>query len=234
MMIRLLLALALSGQAGCSFAPDTFELKRERMVKQHIFSRGIADPRIQEAFLSVPRHAFVAERYRDRAYEDLRVPFGFGYILDRPHVDAIILKYLAVKEGDKILEIGTGSGYGAALVAQIAGEVYTIDISKEISDAAAERLGNLGYENIFLKVGDGYLGWPEFAPFDAIFLRCSPHRIPAPLVEQLAEGGKLMIPLGGYERFQELILYTKSNGKLAEARRVAPADFFVMKGIIHK
>lgn len=226
--------LALACQPGCSCAPDTFDLQRERMVRQHIISRGIADPRIHDAFRAVPRHVFVVERYRDRAYEDLRVPFGFGYSLDRPYVDALIIKSLGVKAGDRILEVGTGSGYGAALIAQIAGEVYTVDISKEISDAAAERLGDLGYENILLKVGDGYLGWPEFAPFDAIFLRCSPNRIPAPLVEQLADGGRLMIPLGGYERFQELILYTKIGGKLTEARRVAPADFFVMKGMVQK
>ena len=202
------------------------------MVRAQLELRGIRDPAILKAFGMVPREEFVLPRFRHRAYDDLEIPIGHGQTLDRPYEDAFMIRALALSATDKVLEIGTGSGYLTAIMSKIAKEVYTIEIVADLALEAEKHLAKLGYENAHVKAGDGYLGWPEHTPFDAIILTASPPHIPQPLVQQLADGGRLLLPLGGKERFQELILYIKRSGRLEEVRRLAPTTFVPMKGKI--
>ena len=200
------------------------------MVRVQLELRGIKDPAILKAFGAVPREEFVLPRFRRLAYDDLEVPIGHGQTLDRPYEDAFMIEALGLSDHDKVLEVGTGSGYLTAIMSKIVKEVYTIEIVPELAKEAGEHLTRLGFANAHVKAGDGYLGWPEHAPFDAIILTASPPHIPQPLVQQLAEGGRLLLPLGGKERFQELMLYTKRSGRLEETRRLAPTTFVPMKG----
>lgn len=200
------------------------------MVERQIVWRGITDKNILEAMLTVPREEFVLPQYKSKAYADLEVPIGFEQTLDRPYEDAFIIQSLKPAPTDRVLEVGTGAGYLASLLSRIVSEVYTIEIIPEIAQNARQRLSKLGYSNIFVKTGDGFLGWPEHAPFNGIVLTCSPPEIPKPLIEQLAEGGRMIVPLGGKKKFQELLLYTKKNGKLKGPLRLAPVTFVPMKG----
>jgi protein-L-isoaspartate(D-aspartate) O-methyltransferase len=202
------------------------------MVRGQLELRGIKDQAILKAFGAVPREEFVLPRFRHLAYDDLEVPIGHGQTLDRPYEDAFMVQALALSAKDKVLEIGTGSGYLTAIMSKIAKEVYSIEIVPELAREAEENLSRLGSDNTHIKAGDGYLGWPEQAPFDAIILTASPPHIPQPLVQQLADGGRLLLPLGGKERFQELMLYTKRSGRLEKTRRLAPTTFVPMKGKI--
>ncbi len=217
---------------GCSKSDSLPEQRRAEMVRSQIAARGITDRRVRKAFGAVPRERFVLPRYRDRAYDDLEVPFGHGETLDRPYESALMVAALTLAPSDRVLHIGTGAGYAPAILSQLAKEVYTIEIVPAIARDAEARLRALGYDNVHLRVGDGYLGWPEHAPFDAILFATSPPRIPDPLVEQLAEGGRMLLPLGGSERFQELVLFRKQNGKITEHKRLAPTTFSPMKGKI--
>lgn len=217
---------------GCSKSEVSPDDRRAEMVRSQIAARGITDRRVLAAYSAVPRERFVLPRYRDRAYDDLEVPFGHGETLDRPYESALMVAALALTPSDRVLHIGTGAGYAPAILSRLAKEVYTIEIVPEIARDADARLRALGYDNVHLRVGDGYLGWPEHAPFDAILFATSPPRIPAPLVEQLAEGGRMLLPLGGSERFQELVLFRKQDGNLVEQKRLAPTTFSPMKGKI--
>jgi protein-L-isoaspartate(D-aspartate) O-methyltransferase len=212
--------------------PQDFAEQRRAMVERQVLWRGVTDKKVLDAMLAVPREEFVLPQHRDKAYADLEVPIGEDQTLDRPYEDAFIIQSLKLSPTDKVMEVGTGGGYLAALLSRIVPEVYTIEILPEIADAARNRLSKLGYTNIFVKTGDGFLGWPEHAPFNAIILTCSPPEIPKPLIEQLAEGGRLILPLGGEQKFQELLLYTKKNGKLTGPLRLAPVTFVPMKGKI--
>ncbi len=182
--------------------------KRERMVIETIEARGITDKRVLEAMRSVPRHLFVPEEERDYAYGDYPLPIGFGQTISQPYIVALMTELLELKPGDKVLEIGTGSGYQAAVLAAIPGvEVYSIEIIPELARSAQERLKQLGYK-VTCKQGDGYFGWPEYAPFDAIIVTAAPDHIPPPLVEQLAVGGRMVIPVGppgGYQVLWKLV-----------------------------
>jgi protein-L-isoaspartate(D-aspartate) O-methyltransferase len=227
----ILLVGIVSAWSACTLCERSVESKQQAMVERQIRFRGISDEKILKVMREVPRIEFVEEKYRKLAYKDIRAPIGHGQTLDRPYEDALMLNTLKLKPTDKVLEVGTGSGYLAALMSKLAGQVYTIEIVEDIGSEARKRISRLGYKNVHVKIGDGFLGWEEHAPFTAIVLTASPSEIPKPLKEQLAEGGRILLPLGGEERFQELLLYTKKAGQIKLERRIAPATFVPMKGI---
>ncbi|MCG2703207.1 MAG: protein-L-isoaspartate(D-aspartate) O-methyltransferase [Candidatus Omnitrophica bacterium] len=188
-----------------------FSRQRESMVKDQIQARGIQDNRVLEAMRKVKRHLFVPWLHRDLAYMDSPLPIGEGQTISQPYIVALMTELLELKGNEKILEIGTGSGYQAAILAELGKEVYTIEILKPLTSRAEKLLKEMGYQNIHVKCADGFMGWPEQAPFDAIIVTCAPEEIPAPLIAQLAEGGRLVIPVGS--QWQELKLLRKIEGK---------------------
>ena len=211
-LLLLLMGLAV---ISTSHAQDLMERLRERMVRTQIENRGIKAPAVLEAMRKVERHQFVPESYASRAYGDHPLPIGEGQTISQPYIVALMTEVLNLKESDKVLEIGTGSGYQAAILGELCDSIYTIEIVEVLGKRAANLLNTLGYENIEVKVGDGYKGWPEHAPFDAIIVTCSPTQIPQPLQDQLAEGGRMVIPVGKRDA-QELVLLTKQEGKLQQ------------------
>ncbi|MDZ7370806.1 MAG: protein-L-isoaspartate(D-aspartate) O-methyltransferase [candidate division KSB1 bacterium] len=206
---------------------EELQKQREKMVQFQIKARGVSDPKVLQAMLRVPRHEFVPATYRDDAYEDFPLPIGYGQTISQPYIVAYMTEALELKGGEKVLEIGTGSGYQAAILAEIAGQVYSIEIVEPLCREAAQRLQQLGYTNVSVRCGDGYAGWPEAAPFDAIILTAAPEEIPQPLVDQLAEGGRMILPLGRFS--QNLVLLTKQEGKVNK-RNLLPVRFVPMTG----
>jgi protein-L-isoaspartate(D-aspartate) O-methyltransferase len=233
-----ILVPAVSPVTAAPPAADQFAAARERMVRDDIAGGGVTDARVLESMRMVPRHEFVAASLRPLAYFDMALPIGQSQTISGPFVVAYMTEKLEPKPTDRVLEIGTGSGYQAAVLSPLVGMVYSIEISKPLGEKAARTLSKLGYRNVVTKVGDGFLGWPEHAPFDKVIVTCSPESIPQPLVDQLAEGGRMIIPVG--ERYdQTLVLLTKRSGKMVreslvpslcvpmtgtaeEARRVQP------------
>lgn len=205
---------------------EDFYKKREQMVNDQIKGRGISDTRVLHAMTKVSRHLFVPEPFTGKAYEDMPLPIGLNQTISQPYIVALMTEVLRLKATDRVLEIGTGSGYQAAILAEICDSVYTIDIFELLADRARKTLNQLGYKNIMVKHGDGYQGWPEHAPFDAIIVTCAPTRIPQPLKDQLAEKGRMIIPVGG-SGIQELILLVKKNGRILE-ESVLPVMFVPM------
>jgi len=201
------------------------------MVQHQIIARGIKDKNVISAMLQVKRHLFVPEKYQQLAYCDHPLPIGEDQTISQPYIVALMTEQLALKGDEKVLEIGTGSGYQAAILSLLASEVYTIEIIPSLVASSTERLKGLGYKNVQVKCGDGFLGWPEFAPFDAIIITCAPPEVPKPLLAQLAEGGRLIVPLG--ENFQMLTLFQKDNGELKKTE-ITPVIFVPMKGIIEE
>jgi protein-L-isoaspartate(D-aspartate) O-methyltransferase len=204
-----------------------FKAMREKMVETQIKARGVKDPRVLSALRKVERDRFVPEEYLDSAYADQPLPIGEGQTISQPYIVALMTELLDLKGDEKVLEIGTGSGYQAAILAELAKEVYTIEIVESLASMANKRLLALGYKNIRVKVGDGYLGWPEAAPFDAIIVTAAPDHIPKPLIEQLKEGGRMVVPVGTYA--QELKKIVKRSGKI-ETTDVIPVVFVPMTG----
>jgi len=192
-----------------------FEKQREYMINTQIKSRGIKDKKVLEAMLKVERHKFVPEESKDLAYKDHPLSIGEGQTISQPYIVALMTEILKLDSTKNVLEVGTGSGYQAAVLGEICNKVYSIEIVKILGERAKTLLSKLGYKNINVKIGDGYKGWEEHAPFDAIIVTCAPTHIPEPLKEQLAEGGKMIIPVGG-SFVQELVLLTKKNGKIIE------------------
>jgi protein-L-isoaspartate(D-aspartate) O-methyltransferase len=192
---------------------DKFEPIRNRMVKTQIMDRGIHNSAVLDAMRKVPRHLFIPAEKEDEAYNDYPVPIGYGQTISQPYIVAYMTDALKPGAKMKALEIGTGSGYQAAVLAEIIDKVYTIEIVPELAQESAERLKKLGYKNIVCKFGDGYKGWPEFAPFDLIIVTAAAENIPQPLIDQLAENGRLVIPVGKPAAVQELQLITKKKGK---------------------
>jgi len=167
-----------------------------------------------EAMRNVPRHMFVPKSRRKSAYDDRPLPIGQGQTISQPYIVAFMTEVLHLSSGDKVLEIGTGSGYQAAILAEIVKEVYTIEIKARLGETARQRLKEMGYSNIFVKIGDGYKGWPEKAPFNAVIVTCAPEKIPRPLIDQLAEGGRMIIPVGEKRSIQKLVLLKKEKGMI--------------------
>lgn len=196
------------------FSSDIYEKKREEMVKYNIEARGIRDRRVINAMLKVKRHLFVEPSLMDKAYNDHPLPIGEGQTISQPFIVALMTEALGLKGDEKVLEIGTGSGYQAAVLAEIAKEVYTIEVNKNIYDMASRRLKELGYDNIKVRHGDGYVGWKDYAPFDAIIVTAAARHIPPPLLEQLKDGGRLVIPLSSTPFLQSLTLVRKEKGRI--------------------
>ncbi len=232
-MIDLLLPMApivLVGLAACSAGGEGGGAKgaaaaRARMVHDQIAARGVTDPGVLGAMRTVPRHEFVPPGLRIEAYEDRPLPIGHGQTISQPYIVALMTELAAVKPGERVLEIGTGSGYQAALLAELGAEVYGIEIVEPLATAARDRLRRLGYDGVQVRHGDGYRGWPEAAPFAAIVVAAAPPEVPPALIEQLAPGGRLVIPVGGTE--QELRLLVKTPAGL-ETRVVVPVRFVPM------
>lgn len=201
---------------------------RQRMVDEFIVGSGITDERVVKAMLSTPRHEFVPRAYQQQAYYDMALPIGAGQTISSPYIVAFMTQALDPQPTDRVLEIGTGSGYQAAVLSPLVKEVYTIEIVPELGQRAERTLKRLKYNNVFVKIGDGFLGWPEHAPFDKIIVTCSPENVPQPLVEQLRDGGMMVIPVG--ERYQQtLYLYRKEGDKLI-ATALQPTLFVPMTG----
>ncbi len=196
------------------------------MVRTQIEARGISDPVVLKAFRKVERHRFVLPENVSRAYNDYPLPIDEGQTISQPYIVAFMTEELKLRRKDRVLEIGTGSGYQAAILAEICDSVFTIEIFEKLGEKANSLFTELGYDNIYSKIGDGYKGWKEHAPFDAIIVTCSPTHIPQPLKDQLAEGGRMIIPVGSYPG-QTLILLEKRNGKLKQ-RNVLPVRFVPM------
>lgn len=189
-----------------------FRRLRQEMVRTQIAERGVRDPRVLETMLRVPRHLFVPEDLRHRSYDDSPLPIGEGQTISQPYMVAWMTELLRVEEEDRVLEVGTGSGYQAAILCELAGEVFSIEKNPVLAREAEERLRNLGYTNVRVKVGDGTLGWAEEAPFDGIMVTAGAPSVPQPLLEQLAEGGRLVIPVGSAS-MQMLTVVRKERGK---------------------
>ena len=222
--LGLLVALAL---AACTVARDVAapvqrdeELARQRrdMVATQLRSRGIRDARVLDAMSRVPRHRFVLEQDVSVAYGDHPIPIGLGQTISQPYIVAFMTEALAIAPGHKVLEIGTGSGYQAAILGELAREVYTVEIVPELADRGKRVLTELGYKNVHVRAGDGYDGWPEHAPFDSVIVTAAPDHVPQPLVDQLKVGGRLVVPVG--RDTQELLVFTRTADGLREESRL--------------
>ncbi len=202
--------------------------EREAMVSTQIAARQVRDPRVLEAIRAVPRHEFVPEDLRGKAYEDRPLPIGHDQTISQPYIVAYMTEQLAPKPTDRVLEVGTGSGYQAAVLAKLVADVYSIEIMEPLATRARTDLERLGFHNVHVRHGDGYKGWPEAAPFDAVIVTCAPDHIPEPLQEQLKEGGRMVIPVGEAGA-QTLYLLEKKNGRM-ERNAVLPVSFVPMTG----
>jgi protein-L-isoaspartate(D-aspartate) O-methyltransferase len=202
-----------------------YEFLRHRMVEEQIIARGISDSTVINAMLEVKRHLFVPEKFRVSAYEDHPLPIGYRQTISQPYIVALMTELLKANMNHKILEVGTGSGYQAAVLSLLADSVFTIEIIPGLAASAEKRLDSLGYNNVTVKAGDGYKGWKEHAPFDGIIVTCAPKKVPPLLLEQLAIGGRMVIPVGSY--FQELLLLTRDSTGISE-KSIVPVRFVPM------
>jgi protein-L-isoaspartate(D-aspartate) O-methyltransferase len=230
MVLRLFVIFQVLLFAGCclAYSMETEESREARMnmVEKQIAARGVTDEKVLEAMRKVERHQFVPEQYRGYAYADRPLPIGESQTISQPYVVAFMTEILELQEGEKVLEIGTGSGYQAAVLAEICNNVWTIEVNHILAERAGNVLEKTGYSEVHVRAGDGYQGWSEFAPFDAIIVTCAPSDVPGPLVDQLAEGGRMIIPVD--IRFgQELVLLKKIKGKLVR-KGVLPVRFVPM------
>lgn len=229
-MIPLLLAgwTAAQEKNTSGESDDPTAAARTRMVQRHLVERGIKNPRVLDAFRTVPRHKFLPPKTRRQAYDDESIPIGEGQTITPPYDVAFMTEVLDPKPTDKVYEVGTGSGYQSAILSRLVKEVYTVEIHAPLSERATAVHKEVGYTNIHTRVGDGYEGWPDAAPFDAIIVTCAPQRIPAPLVAQLKDGGRMVIPIG--DRFNQIVyLVTKKDGKLTR-KELKPTLFVPMTG----
>lgn len=224
----LLIAAAISLPRAVAQGTDRYAAPRKKMVEEAVVGAGVKDPRVIKAMLQTPRHEFVSLNLRPRAYFDMALPIGEQQTISSPFIVAYMTESIDPQPGDKVLEIGTGSGFQAAVLSPLVKEVYTIEIVPELGRGAARVLRRLGYENVSVKVGDGFQGWAEHAPFDKIIVTCSPEKVPQPLVDQLREGGRMVIPVG--QRYQQtLYLFTKKDGQL-RSEPLRPTLFVPMTG----
>jgi len=228
-LLPLILILVLGSPVAASAAPrHPFATSRNRMVDEDVVAAGVKNERVIQAMRDTPRHEFIPPDQRALAYYDMALPIGEGQTISPPFIVAYMTESLDPQPTDKVLEIGTGSGYQAAVLSPVVRDVYTIEIVRPLGERAAKTIKHLNYENIHTRIGDGYKGWPEAAPFDKIIVTCSPENIPQPLIDQLREGGQLVIPLG--ERYQQrLFRYRKQDGKLVQ-EALLPVLFVPMTG----
>jgi len=210
------------GQLSCD---DSFKEDRELMVKHQIEVRGIKNPQVLEAMAAVPRHEFVPPVWQSLSYDDGPLPIGYGQTISQPYIVALMTELAEIKPGDRVLEVGTGSGYQAAVCSEITDHVYTIEIIKELAAQAEERLKRLGYDKVSVKFGDGYFGWKEQAPFEAIIVTAAADHIPPPLIEQLKHGGSIVIPLGSPFQQQWLVVVKKNDKGKITSRNIIPVAF---------
>jgi protein-L-isoaspartate(D-aspartate) O-methyltransferase len=233
---RLRVILVLTAAVVCLACPDNaaqkhetktdiMAEKRKTMVETQIRRRGVADPRVLRALEEVPRHLFVPAGSVNQAYDDHPLFIGHGQTISQPYIVALMSEVLRLDPEDRVLEIGTGSGYQAAILSELVKEVYSIEIIEELGLTAKERLAKLGYEDVEVRIGDGYKGWPEKAPFDAIIVTAAPETVPQDLVDQLADGGRMVIPVGSFH--QELVLLEKKDGKI-ERKYITAVRFVPM------
>jgi protein-L-isoaspartate(D-aspartate) O-methyltransferase len=225
------LLLAATATVGCGqHAPPSadFVPQRQRMIQEQLVPRGLKDARVLAAMAKVPREEFVPADSRAASYEDGPLPIGYDQTISQPYIVAFMTEKLQPKPDHRVLEVGTGSGYQAAVLAELVADVYTIEIVEPLAKNAEATLQRLGYKNVHVKVGDGYSGWPDHAPYDAIIVTCAPNHVPQQLTDQLKDGGRMIIPVG--ERFaQELYLLDKKDGRLRESA-VLPVRFVPMAG----
>ena len=200
---------------------------RQSMVASQIKARGISDPRLLAALAKVERHLFVPKGYRAQAYRDHPLPIGESQTISQPYIVALMTELLELDGDERVLEVGTGSGYQAAILAELTTEIYTIEIVKPLAERSEKLLDSLGYENVTVRCGDGYAGWEEQAPFDAIIVTCAPSEIPQPLLEQLADSGRMVVPVGDF--WQELLLIERFGGEIHRTN-VIPVRFVPMTG----
>ena len=220
--------LATSGCQKQSTSTAEFVAERQKMVEQQLRPRGIHDERVLMAMMKVPREEFVPENLRDQAYQDSALPIGHDQTISQPFIVAFMTEQLRPRPSDRVLEIGTGSGYETAVLAELVKEVYTIEIVELLAKDASARLARLDYTNAHVKMGDGFQGWPEVAPFDSIIVTCAPDKVPQPLTQQLKDGGRMIVPVGsGLD--QQLYLLEKKNGQLAQTA-ILPVRFVPMVG----
>ena len=209
---------------------EATQIARERMVSRQIESRGIIDPSVLEAMRRVPRHLFMPKQVQNLAYEDHAVPIGEGQTISQPYIVALMTETLELDPEDRVLEIGTGSGYQAAVLAEVVAEVYTIEIKEVLHKSSTETLSSLGYHEVETKHDDGYFGWEEHAPFDAIMITAAVNHVPPPLLDQLKDGGKIILPLGDPFHYQELVLVTRV-GDERQLEHITGVLFVPMTGI---
>lgn len=208
---------------------EGYEADRERMVEFQIENRGVEDPAVLQAMRAVPRHEFVPDQYLSQAYADHPLPIGHGQTISQPYIVALMTEKLQVQPGERVLEVGTGSGYQAAVLAELEADVYTVEIIPELAQGARQRLERLGYTNVEVKNADGYFGWDEHAPYDAIVVTAAPDHLPQPLVRQLKNDGRLVIPIGPIGAVQTLWLYEKVAGEV-QATNLGSVRFVPLTG----
>jgi protein-L-isoaspartate(D-aspartate) O-methyltransferase len=223
--------------AGVGLAQDSDGARadeRHGMVKRHVAGEGIEDQAVLEAMRSVPRHEFVTPRYRDQAYANRPLPINHGQTISQPYIVGYMTAALELEAAHRVLEVGTGSGYQAAVLAEIVDSVYTVEIIKALAQSARDTLQELEYDNVRVQQGDGYFGWPDAAPFDAIIVTAAAGHIPSPLVEQLRPGGRMIIPVGPVFAVQTLILVTKSVDGEVRTEQLLPVRFVPMTGRVQE
>ncbi|MFN6398294.1 MAG: protein-L-isoaspartate(D-aspartate) O-methyltransferase [Planctomycetota bacterium] len=215
-----------------SDSKDPYALERERLIRNVLIPGGIKDPRVLDSVAKTLRHEFVPPQYVRQAYLDIAIPIGESQTISSPFIVSLMTEALQPKATDKVLEIGTGSGYQAAILSPLVQDVYTIEIVEDLGQRTTELLANLGYKNVHCRIGDGFKGWPEAAPFDKIIVTCSPADVPKPLVEQLKEGGMMVIPVG--ERYQQMLYLMRKKGDKLEKEALTPTLFVPMTGDAEK